>query len=575
MAEATMYIGKRQRLELLKKQLEDERSSFLPHWRECADYNKPRRPRFVLSDVNKGDRRSQKIIDGTPTRALRTLTAGMMGGITSPARPWFRLGVPDQGLNNYEPVKEWLHDVTTRMTSVFLRSNLYKVLPSTYSDLGMVATGCQFLEEDFETTIHNFSIPIGSYCIGNDSKLRVKIFTREFRMTVRQLIETFGDVDARTGKVRNMDLFSTMVQRQYETGNMEVWIDVCHIIEPNPDYRPNNPLPKYKKFSSYYYEKGTGAGYGAASSNDSQKFLRESGYDLFPVLAPRWEVTGEDVWGNSCPAMDALGDNKALQLMQRRKAQAMEKFVNPALQGPASLANQRVSQLPGDVTYVQEVGNSQGLRPIHEVDPRIQEILLDIQDTRQSISRYYFEDLFLMLMQTDRRQITATEIAERKEEKLLVLGPVLEQLNQDLLDPLIDNTFYYMMKQGQLPEAPEELQGQSLKVEYVSVMAQAQKLIGIGTQERFLGGIINMAQAFPSVIYKIDAFQMVDDLGDTLGVNPKAIRTNEEAAASQQQAMEAAQAQQQAETINQAAQAGKALGETPMDTDSALSRLLG
>ncbi len=574
MAEASMYLSKRQRIELLKKQLEDDRSSFLSHWRDLADYFKPRRPRFVLSDVNRGDRRSQKIIDGTPTRALRTLAAGMMGGITSPARPWFRLGVPDQGLNNYEPVKEWLHDVTVRMTSTFLRSNLYKVIPSTYSDLGLFATGCQFLEEDFDTTIHNFSVPIGSYCIGNDAKLRVKIFTREFRMTVRQLIETFGEVNPRTSKVTNLDIFSTSVQKAYESGHMEQWIDVCHVIYPNPEYRPDNPLPRYKKFSSCYYEKGSGSGYSAASQ-DAQNFLRESGYDLFPVLAPRWEVTGEDVWGTSCPAIDALGDNRALQLMQRRKAQAIEKHVNPALQGPSSLANQRVSQLPGDVTYVQEAGGSMGLRPIHEVDPRIQEILMDIQDTRQSIDATMFSDLFLMLANTDRRQITATEIVERKEEKLLVLGPVLEQLNQDLLDPLIDNTFYYMMKQGLLPPAPEELQGQQLKVEYVSVMAQAQKLIGIGTQERFLSGVINLTQAFPSVTYKIDPFQVVDDLADILGINPKIVRTSEEAAASQAEAQQAVAAQQQAEMAAQAAQAGKALGSTPMDTDNALTRLLG
>lgn len=567
-------MTKRSHLDIMRAQMENERSSFMPHWKDLADYVKPRRPRWTTSDTNKGDRRSQKIVDSIATRSLRTLTAGMMGGITSPARPWFRLSTPDPDLAEFGPVKEYLHTVTRRMNTTFLRSNLYKVLPNTYSDLSLFGTAAQFIQEDFDTVIHNYSIPIGSYWIGNDSKLRVRVFGREFRMTVRQVVEAFGRKNPFSGSA-DWSNFSTSVKNNWDNGNYESPIDVVQMIYPNPNHKPFSPLPMFKKFASDYYEKGQGSGDASAgnSGSDDGIFLSESGYDIFPVLAPRWDVTGEDVYGTSCPGMDCLADIRALQTMQRRKAQAVEKSTSPPLQGNAALNNQRVSQLPGDVTYVPSVDN--GLRPIFELDPRIQEMLLDIQDMRETIKETFFVDIFLMMQGDDRSNITATEVDARKQERMLILGPMLEQFNQDALTPLIDNTFHFMDQQGLLPEPPEEIQGEELKVEYISIMAQAQKTLGVAGNDRFMSGVINVAQAFPQVLHKIDANQWVDDQADSLGVNPKQVRTNDEANASAAAAAQAQAAQQQVEMASQGATAAKTLAETPMDTDSALNRLLG
>lgn len=564
--------SKRAQLDILRTQLESERSSFLPHYRDLAEHVRPRRPRFTVSDVNRGDRRSQKIIDGTATYALRTCSSGMMGGITSPSRPWFRLTTPDPDLSEFGPVDRWLDIVTRRMGGVFLRSNLYNVLPNTYTDLPLFGTGCQLLEEDFDTVIRNTSIPIGSYCIANSDKLKVEVFYRELRMTVRQLIEKF----ARIGRNGEPDWsnFSTMIRASWDQGAYETWVDVCHMILPNQEHDARNPLSK--KYESLYYERGSSsAASNYLTSSDEERYLRKSGYDIFPVLAPRWEVTGEDVYGISCPGMDALGDIKQLQLMQRRKAQAVEKMVNPPLQGPPELRNQRVSIIPGDMNYVASQQGQQGLRPVHEVQPRVQELMLDIQDTRQSIRRAFYEDLFLMLSQSDRREITAREIEERHEEKLLALGPVLEQLNQDLLDPLIDNTFHFMIKQGLIPEPPPELEGMDLKVEYVSIMAQAQKLVGIASTERFVGFVGNLAQFSPEALDNINPDELVADYADRVGISPKILRTEDEVAAVRQSRAQAAQQQQMMEVAPSLAGAAKDLSETPVDTDSALRRLIG
>jgi len=564
---------KRQKFELLRSQLENERSSFLSHWRDLGDFISPRRARFQTTDANKGDKRNQKIIDNTATLAARTLRSGMMSGVTSPARPWFRLTTPDPVMAENGPVKEWLHLVQQIMSTSFLKSNLYNVLPILYHDMGVFGTGAMFIEEDFEGDVMRFyPMPVGSYMIGNDEKLRVRVFYRDFRMTVRQLIEKFGNVGP-GGKI-DWSNFSVHVKNLYDQGLHETWIDVAHVIKPNESYDKDSLNAEHKKFLSCYYERGQiGTGSVYLSEWDQEKFLRKSGYDYFPVLCPRWEVTGEDVYGTSCPAMEALGDIKQLQLGERRVMQAVEKMINPPMTAPTSLKNSKASILPADITYIDVREGMQGFRAAHEVNFRIQEMEMKQDQVRNRIQRAFYEDLFLMLASSDRRQITAREIEERHEEKLLALGPVLEQLNQDLLDPLIDIAFDMHMRQGMLPPPPEEIAGKELKIEYISVMAQAQKLVGIGSVERFTGYVSQLAAVDPGVLDKFDMDQAVDVYADITSVPPSIVRTDEAVADMRAVRAEQQAQQQQMAMIPQGAKAIKDLSQAKIEEDNALSAI--
>lgn len=557
-------------LELLRSQLDNERSSFTAHWRDLSDYILPRRSRFFVSDANKGDKRNTRIIDGTGTQAAGTLRSGMMAGVTSPARPWFRLTTPDPDLAEFGPVKDWLHDVTMRMQTEFIKSNLYNVLPTTYGDIGVFATGAMLMEEDLETTSRYYSFPIGSYMIANDEKLRVRVFFREFQMTVRQLVERFGRKTP-AGKP-DWSVFSDYVKSAWDRGQLEQWVEVCHVIRPNPEYKPNNPLSKYKLYQSVYYEKGRG---GSGGYNDHNgKFLRIKGYDYFPVLVPRWETTGEDAYGTNSPGMVALGDIKQLQLGEKRLMQAVEKMINPPMVGPTSLRNQKTSILPGDITFADIREGQAGFRPAHEVRFPIEALESKQDQVRRRVQRAFYEDLFLMLASSDRRQITAREIDERHEEKLLALGPVLEQLNQDLLDPLIDNKFELMVRQDKIPPPPEEIQGMDLKVEYISIMAQAQKLVGLSGIERFTGYVGQVAQADPQVLDKVDRDQLIDVYGDLTGIPPQIVKSDEEVAEIRAQRQQAQQAQMKQEQMLQGAQAAKTLSDTKMEEGNALNELI-
>lgn len=552
----------------LKAGLWSERSSFDSHWRELANQFLPRRARFQVSDRNQGERINQHIYDSTGRFAVRTLQSGLHAGLTSPARPWFKLTTPDPKLAEFGPVQDWLHVATQRMLAVFGQSNLYQSLPMLYGDFGVFGTGAMGVLPDTRDLFRTFTYPVGSYAIGLDRRRMVTTWVHEYEMTVRQVVEEFG---VKTG-YRDIDWsnISDHVKRAWQKGDYEDTVEICWIVVPNQDREPNR-LEAWRSMPwlSLHFE---------AKGSNNDKTLRRGGFETFPVMVPRWETTGEDSYGTSSPGMDALGDSKQLQSAQRQKGRAIAKQIDPPIQAPTALLHQATSILPAAVTHVDVAQGMQGVKAIHDVNLRIDHLSLDIQDTQFRVNRAFYVDLFMMLANSDRQRgmqpMTAEEVRERHEEKLLALGPVLERTNDELLDPLVDRVFAMMQGAGLLPDPPEELDGVKLSVQYTSIMAQAQKLVGVVGQDRMLQTMLPLVESFPEVKHKVDINRVVDNYADMLGVDPRMIRSTEEA---QALADEDRQAQQSAQTALNAAQFGKAAKDAaaaPLEGNTALTQVL-
>lgn len=556
-----MYKTKREAFDQVSFDLKLQRYPYEPHWQDVATYLAPYRFRLSTWDANRGERKNSKIINSAASLALRSYKSGMTAHNTSASRPWLGVSVPDQDLAEYGPVKWWTDQVSEFILDSYGRGNIYKNFPTFYGDQAGFSNACLWVEEDVEDVI-NTSVPMcGSYWYGRDHRGRVNAIYREFRMTVRQIVGRFA---LRAGNKIDWSVCSAYVKNLWDTKYFNSWIDVCHIVMPNDEADPSKLGAMYKRFTSCYYERGTGQDAGGGyqfNGSEGETFLEESGYDMFPALIGAGELSGEDTYGIDCPGMLAIGDVRELQYGERKIGKAIDKELDPPLVGPPELRGREVWGIPGKITHLAEREGQKGLRPIYQVEARI-----DHMEARQTgivrrIDEAFYVDFFRMLASMDRtgRDITATEINARQEEKIAQLEPTISGNNWEVFGPLVDRTFAIGLKQGLLPPPPKELQGQRLKIEYISTMAQMLKALGLASIERVSAFTLNIAKQYPQsrVGDKVNWDQAVDEVASRSGAPGRIIVPDEVVAAirqKQDQAAAAAQQAQQAESLTKSAQ---------------------
>jgi hypothetical protein len=422
-----------------------------------------------------------------------------------------------------------------------------------YEELGAFGTGAAIIMDDYKDVIRHHPLTTGEFCIAQNYRGEVDTIYREFQKTVGELVGEFG-----------IDNVSPTVKNLYERGTLDAWVTIIHAIEPRSARDPSKRDSLNMAWSSKYFEIGGVSG----------KYLRESGFKEFPAVVPRWSTVGGDIYGNS-PGMEALGDIKQLQHEQLRKAQGIDYMTKPPLQVPTSMKNQMVETLPGGISYVDSSNPGGGIKTAFDVRLDLSHLLADIQDVRGRIDQAFYKDLFLMLASSPTSNMTATEVAERHEEKLLMLGPVLERLHNELLDPLIETTFTRMLAAGVVPPPPAELQGVDLNVEYVSMLAQAQRAVATNGIDRFVGNLGAIAQIKPDVLDKFDSDKWADAYADMLGIDPELIVAGDQVALVRQQRAQAQAQAAQAEQMQQVATTARDLSAAKTDDQSALTNVMG
>lgn len=541
--------------------LKSRRSYWDDHWLEIAQYVAPTRYRKNVNDV-KGRPDRKKIMDSSQLLALRTLASGMHSGITSPARPWFRLTTFDPDLRENAGVKSYLSRAEAMMREVFQASNIYKAFHYGYGDLGAFGQSCGILVEDERRVVRMLQLTHGSFWLARDEYGEANTLYRQLYWSCEKIVSRFG-----------LENCSTVIQNCYNRGDYDEHFIINHAIEPRRDRDTSKIDQKNKPFLSNYWEDGVGR---------EAKMLSEGGFNRNPIIAPVWEAVAEDDYGSG-PGMEALPDIKQLQVMQIRKGETVDKKVRPPMVGPMSMKNNPASLMPGALNYVDDP-TGKGFRSAIDVNLTVTELREDIRETQYRIERVFYADLFLMLSQMEGVQPrNQFEIAERKEEKLLALGPVLENIYGGQLAPVIDQTFNIMAERGMFGPPPTEIEESELKIEYISMLAQAQKAVGTGAIERVFSFAGSVAGAKPEVLDKLDADQAVDVYADLVGVDPSVIvpddkvrQTRENRAKQMEQQAMAEQAPAMATAARQGAEAARVLSEVPNGgTGQALLQQIG
>lgn len=539
--------------------LKSLRRPFEAHFRELGDNFSPRRARF---DNNRDHRSEQyinrRILNSKPRLAHRVMQNGMQSGMTSPARPWFRLIPAEGALKNNAALKEHLFIAQREMRQAMQSSGLYNVLHSLWGDLGLYGTDCAIVERDPKLTFYGQALVPGEYWLGQNGRGLIDTLYREFKMPVQQIVAKFVYRNDPSNKP-DWSVCTQKVKDLWDKGDNATLIEVKHVIMPRYDRDARSMLPKDKPVMSVYWEVG---------DNTQDTLLGNLGYDTNPVLASRWDATGTDVWGVS-PAMDILGDTKMLQVQERDKAEAIRRMNRPPMNAPMDMKNSAYSLMPEAVNFMADP--SKGMIPAYQVTPPLQHLIEDINRTEYRIDDGMFANLFLMIANLDRRQITAREVDERHEEKLIQLGPVLERQHREKLGPIIRMCYNELVNVGKIPPLPPELADTPIEIDYISMLAQAQKAVATGGIERLYGFVGNVSAADQSVLDKTDNDAAVDEYADMLGVPSNILRPQAEVDQRRMQRQQMAEQQEQLANAQQAVSINKGAADTAKvlsDTDA-------
>lgn len=532
--------------------LEAQRSGWESQWRDIAEYVVPRKGRFSGKgswEPDNGDRRGNKIIDSTATRAVRVLAAGMQGGLTSPARPWFRMRLADRELMEFGPVRTWLDDVENRIYSALARSNFYQSIHGMYTELGAFGSADLYQESDLERVMNFTCLTCGEYAWATNAQGRVDTVARRSMMTARQIAEKYGDKNLSRQTHR-------MLQKEPYS-----FVEVVHLVIPRKDRDPDKRDYRNMPYASFVFE----------ANGDVGDVLHEGGYEEFPHLCARWDVAGAEIYGRS-PGMDALPDVKMLQEMAKSQLLAVHKVVNPPMRVPTGF-KQRLNLIPGAQNYVNP-NQPEALAPLYQINPDIQAVTYKIDDVRKAIREGFFNDLFLMFAGDSRSNVTAAEIMERSQEKLLMLGPVIERYQTEILDPLITRSFGMLHRKGLLPPVPPELAGEEMNIEYVSVLAQAQKQSSGNAIRQLTSEVARLASVAPQVLDKIDFDQCVDELAAITGSPARIIRSDDDVQKRRAEQQAAIQQQAKLEQAMQLTRSAKDLSGVETGQGNVLEMLL-
>jgi hypothetical protein len=519
MAQTDLTKSLKRRFDKLKA----NRQNWETHWQEVADYMLPRKA-DVTKTRSKGDKRTELIFDSSPLQSVDLLAASLHGMLTNPSTPWFTLRYKDPEIENDDEAKLWLESATDAMYVAFNRSNFQQEIFELYHDLITFGTACMFVQDDDEDTLKFSTRHINEIYIAENEKGKVDTVYRLFKMSVRAAFQQFGEAISTSTK-------GLITKDPYEE------ISILHAVYPRNDFDPKKQDRKNMPFESVYME--------YKNLNE----LSVAGFKEFPFVVPRYLKASHEIYGRS-PAMTALPDVKMLNEMSKTTIKAAQKQVDPPLLVPDDGFLLPVRTVPGGLNFYRS-GTRDRIEPLNigANNP----LGLNMEEQRRNSIRNVFYVNQLMMQQGP--QMTATEVIQRNEEKMRLLGPVLGRLQSELLKPLIDRCFAIMVRRNIFPPAPEIISGRDVEIEYVSPLAKAQKSTELQSIIRgieIMGQLANVAPVFDYINFD----NLVKHLTNIIGIPQKVLKTNSEVLTEREAKQAQAQQMQEMQQLQQVAKAG-------------------
>ena len=528
------------------EQLESERSSYSSTWQELAKYCLPRKA-FITRIKSPGQKVDHDIYDSTAIQSALVLAAGLHSYLTNPAQKWFTLRMQNKDLMDDKEVKVWLKQGEDRCYDALNNSNFSQQVHENYIDLTVFGTSCLYEEEDPKDLVRFYCRPLQEVFISEDYRGRVDTLYRKFQLTARQAWEQWGN---EAGE----EVTTAMEKKDYDKK-----ITFVHCVMPRYERDVSKKDAVNMPFVSYYIEK------------EKKHLISEGGYEEFPFFVPRFNKESDEVYGTS-PAWVSFPDIKMLNQISYTIIRAAQKIVDPPLLLPHDGFLLPIKLSPGAINY-----KTSGT-PQDKVEQLITNANIPVgleveENKRLIIKRNFFVDLFLLLADPNRKDMTATEVMARVEEKMLILAPTLGRLMNELLDPIIDRTFKILLRNNLIPPPPPILSGQDYVIEYTSPLARAQRMEEMKAINQVITITGGIAQFFPDALDKINVDKLMDQIADLYNIHPEVVRSDDEVKLIREQRAQAQQRAQEMAMIQQGADIIKTGSE--IDVNAAESKQIG
>lgn len=462
------------------------RATWETHWQQICDYFIPRKA-TVTRKGTPGEKRLVEIYDSTAFRALDILGAGLSNYLTSTTSKWFELKTQDDDLMELPEVTAWLQIVEKRIYNVLNTSNFGNEIHETYLDDGSIGTSVLYIDNDPIDIARFQNCHISQCCIAENSRGRVDTLFRKFPFSARQATERWGK-DAGEHIVKEIDR------------KPDKPFDFLHAVFPRQDYDPSKQDRLNMPWASLYI------------NLKEKRLISESGYHEMPYIVSRWLKGTGEIYGRSA-AMIALPDVKILNEMSKTTLKAAQKVVDPPLMLPDDGVVGTVRTVPGGIMYLRASAWAAGMKPETIKLGGDIRLGLEMEDQRRrSVNQSMFVDLFLML--TERPEMTATEVVERVQERMSILGPVLTRSIHEKLDPLIYRVFGILTRRRAIPPPPDILRDRNYRVEYVSPLARVQRLYEVKSIRQTFGDIVPYLEIYPEMADNVNPDQLFDVISD-------------------------------------------------------------
>jgi hypothetical protein len=449
--------------------LKSDRSTWESHWQELVDFILPIRGR-ISGENTSGDKRNQDLLENTAMQSNELLAGALHGMLTNPFSMWFELFTGDDALDKNDNVRKWLQDTTRRLHTILNLSNFQTEVHEVYLDLGCIGTAPILMEEDDVSVIRFSAKNVKTVYIDENAKGVIDEVHRPFKWDAVKIIETFGIENA-----------SKKVVEAYEKReNTE--FEIVHCVYPRGRYPGTD---KYKfPFISFYY------------LLEEEHVLEEKGFYENIYAVPRWIKTSNEKYGRS-PGMVALPEAKTVNKMTEVTIKAAQLQMAPPMQAPDDGMTLPIKLSPYAINFYR-AGSSDRIESLFKHDFRVDFGYQAMEQHRDRIRKAFYVDQFQMAA-TGTPQ-TATEVNQRTEERLRLLGPMLGRQEPEFLQPVISRTYGIASRRGLLQPLPVELKNiKGLTVRYTSLIARAQRQSEGDTILRTFQAVAPMASFAPDV----------------------------------------------------------------------------